>query len=102
MVPKWAARRDEFQKRAAFALIACLASHDENADDQAFLSFLPLIESAATDERNFVKKGVSWALRGVGGRNASLRSKAVTLARKLASSTDPAARWVGKDALKAL
>jgi 3-methyladenine DNA glycosylase AlkD len=63
---------------------------------------LPLIETAATDERNFVKKGVSWALRAIGGRSASLKSAATTLARKLAASEDAAARWIGKDALRSL
>jgi 3-methyladenine DNA glycosylase AlkD len=102
MIPRWAARRAEFQKRAAFALIACLALHGKSAGDEAFLPFLPLIEAAATDERNFVKKGVSWALRGLGGRRPALTSRAITLARKLASSPDPSARWIGKDALRAL
>ena len=102
MVAKWAARRDEFQKRAAFALIACLAGHDKRAGNDAFLEFLPLIEAAATDERNFVKKGVSWALRGVGGRNAELKTAAIALAKRLAGSASASARWVGKDALKQL
>lgn len=101
-VAAWAGRKDEFQKRAAFALIACLAAHNEDAGDQRFRAFLPLIETAATDERNFVKKGVSWALRGVGGRSAALKSAAVALARKLAASENPASRWIGRDALRAL
>ena len=63
---------------------------------------LPLIELAASDDRNFVKKGVSWALRAIGGRSASLKSAATTLARKLATSEDSAARWIGKDALRSL
>ena len=101
-VAAWANRKDEFQKRAAFALLACLALHDKDADDKAFTKFLPLIEAAATDERNFVKKGVSWALRAIGGRSASLKSAATTRARKLAASEDSAARWIGKDALRSL
>jgi 3-methyladenine DNA glycosylase AlkD len=101
-VEAWAKRKGEFQKRAAFALLACLALHNEDADDQVFKKFLPLIEAAATDERNFVKKGVSWALRGIGGRSAALKSAAVALARELAASEDSTARWIGKDALRAL
>jgi len=101
-VQAWAGRKGEFQKRAAFVLIACLAAHNEEAGDQRFRAFLPLIETAATDERNFVKKGVSWALRGVGGRSAALKSAAVALARKLAASENPASRWIGRDALRAL
>jgi 3-methyladenine DNA glycosylase AlkD len=101
-VEAWANRKDEFQKRAAFALLASLALHNEDAGDQVFKDMLPLIEAAATDERNFVKKGVSWALRAIGGRSASLKSAATTLARKLAASEGSAARWIGKDALRSL
>ena len=63
---------------------------------------LPLIERAATDERNFVKKAVSWALRAVGRRNAALNAAAVDVARRLAASESPAARWVGRDAVREL
>jgi 3-methyladenine DNA glycosylase AlkD len=101
-VPAWARRQDEFQKRAAFALLACLALHDDQADDQAFHACLPLIESAATDDRNFVKKGVSWALRAIGIRSPGLKTAAIALAKRLAASPQPSARWVGKDALRAL
>jgi 3-methyladenine DNA glycosylase AlkD len=101
-VAAWAERRDEFQKRAAFALLACVALHDDNASDETIGDCLSLIERAATDERNFVKKGVSWALRSVAGRNAKLKAASVALARRLAGSADTAPRWVGKDVLRAL
>jgi 3-methyladenine DNA glycosylase AlkD len=101
-VPKWAGRRSEFERRGAFALMACLALHDKNATDDAFRPFLPLIERAATDDRNFVKKAVNWALRAVGGRSAALNVAAVAVSRRLAGSPDATARWVGKDALRQL
>ena len=101
-IEKWAGRREEFVKRAAFALLASVALHDKKAADAPFLRSLPLIEQAATDERNFVKKGVSWALRGIGKRNAALKAAATALARRLALSPQAAARWVGKDALRDL
>jgi 3-methyladenine DNA glycosylase AlkD len=101
-VAKWHDSREEFVKRAAFALLASLALHDKTADRALFLDSLPLIERAAADERNFVKKGVSWALRAVGRRNPELNAASVTLARRLASSTDAAPRWVGKGALREL
>jgi 3-methyladenine DNA glycosylase AlkD len=101
-VSAWAKRRPEFQRRAGFALLASLARHDELAPDAAFLRRLPLVETAAADERNFVKKGVSWALRGIGHRNAALHTAAVDLARRLAASHEPSARFVGKDALRDL
>ena len=101
-VERWSNRRKEFEKRAAFALLASLALHDKRAGDEAFARTLPLIERAASDDRNFVKKGVSWALRSIGRRNGALRASASALARRLAASADPAPRWVGKDALRDL
>jgi len=99
-VAQWSGASEEFVKRAAFALLASLAGHDKKAADEQFLETLPWIERAATDERNFVKKGVSWALRMTGRRNPSLNAAAVEVAQRLAASPEPAARWIGKDALK--
>lgn len=101
-VEEWARRREEFSKRAGFVLLACLAAHDKTADDKAFARLLPLVERGAADERNFVKKGVNWALRHVGRRSAALNTAAVAIARRLADSPEPAPRWVGKDALREL
>jgi 3-methyladenine DNA glycosylase AlkD len=101
-IRKWAGHRDEFVKRAAFALLASVALRDKEATDAEFLRCLPLIEKAAGDERNFVKKGVNWALRGVGRRSAALNKASIALARKLAERPEPAPRWIGKDALREL
>jgi len=101
-IAAWSRSRHEFVKRAAFALLASVALHDKKGPDGPFLTALPLIERAAPDDRNFVKKGVSWALRGVGRRSAALHAPSVALARRLAASEDAAARWVGKDALREL
>jgi 3-methyladenine DNA glycosylase AlkD len=101
-VTAWAGRREEFQKRAAFALLASLAVHDKEGEDGPFLRALGLVEKAADDERNFVTKGVNWALRTIGKRSAILHAAAVDAAQRLAASPDPARRWVGKDALRDL
>jgi len=101
-VEQWSKRREEFVKRAAFALIASLALHDKRAGDEPFLRSLKLIERAATDDRNFVKKGVSWALRGTGRRSPELHAEAMALATRLAESSNAAARWIGKDAIRDL
>ena len=101
-VGPWSRRREEFVKRAAFALLAGLALHDKKADDQPFLAALPLIERAAPDERNFVKKGVSWALRVMGRRNPVLNGACLETARRLVESDQPAARWIGREAVKEL
>ena len=101
-VNEWSDRPEEFVKRTAFALLASLALHNKGATNEEFLECLPLIESAAADDRNFVKKGVSWALRSIGRRNALLNSAAVALAHRLAASPAAAPRWIGKDALRDL
>ena len=101
-VATWRKRSGEFQKRAAFALLASLALHDKKSDDDLFANALPFIEAAANDERNFVKKGVSWALRAYGRRGPQLVTLATALARKLAASDDKTERWVGKDAFRDL
>jgi 3-methyladenine DNA glycosylase AlkD len=101
-IEQWSARREEFVKRAAFALLASVALHDKKAADAPFIRSLGLIERASSDERNFVKKGVSWALRSIGARNPTLHKKSIELAQRLAASSDPTARWVGKDTLRDL
>lgn len=101
-VAAWAGRRPEFQRRAAFALLACTALRNREIGDEPYLSCLPLIEEAATDERNFVKKGVNWALRALGERSPALYAAALDLAQRLSKSEQPSARWVGKDALRQL
>jgi 3-methyladenine DNA glycosylase AlkD len=99
-VAQWSVRRKEFEKRAAFALMASLALHDKRSGDEPFLRGLHYVTAAAADERNFVKKAVSWALRGVGQRNRALNAAAVDVARRLVDSPHAAARWVGRDALR--
>jgi len=99
-VTAWARRKGEFEKRAAFALLASVALHDKSIDDEMFVRFLPLIERASDDGRNFVKKGVSWALRAIGGKRRGVRAKAIGLAKRLAKSEIPSARWIGKDAVR--
>jgi 3-methyladenine DNA glycosylase AlkD len=99
-IAKWSQSDEEFVKRAAFALLASLALHDRKSGDEPFALCLRLVEAAATDDRNFVKKGVSWGLRGVGRRSRALHDAAVALARRLSSSTSATARWIGKDVLR--
>jgi 3-methyladenine DNA glycosylase AlkD len=97
-VDQWSRRKGEFEKRAAFALLWSLALHDKRAGNQHFVDGLALIERAAVDDRNFVKKSVSMALRAIARRNASLKSAAGAVAARLARSPHPAARWIGKEA----
>ena len=101
-VKAWSQASPEFARRAAFALLACLATHDKRATDAAFAAALELIEQAATDERHFVRKAVNWALRQIGKRSATLHKPALAMAERLAASSDRTARWIGKDAVREL
>lgn len=97
----WTRREEEFVKRAGFALYASLALHDKPAPDARFAPALRAIEREATDGRNFVRKAVNWALRGIGRRKSpALRRDARRLAARLAASEDATARWIGRDALR--
>jgi 3-methyladenine DNA glycosylase AlkD len=101
-MPRWARDRREFVRRAGFALLAAYAVHGKDVPDSIFRANLALIENASTDERNFVRKAVNWALRQIGKRSASLHKPALALAKRLAASPDKTARWIGKDAVKEL
>jgi 3-methyladenine DNA glycosylase AlkD len=98
----WSEREEEFVKRAAFSLIACLAWHDKRASDEEFVELLPVITRAATDERNFVKKAVNWALRNIGKRNVRLNEAAITTAREIQRLDSKSARWIATDAIREL
>jgi 3-methyladenine DNA glycosylase AlkD len=98
----WSEREEEFVKRTAFSLIACLAWHDKKASDEKFIELLPVIIRGATDERNFVKKAVNWALRNIGKRNINLNEAAINTARKIQRLDSKAARWVAADAIREL
>jgi 3-methyladenine DNA glycosylase AlkD len=97
---EWSER--EFEKRAGFALMACIAWHDKAAPDDLLLSFLPVIRRESGDKRNFVRKAVNWALRTIGKRNPALNEAAVALAQDILDSGDRASRWVASDALREL
>jgi 3-methyladenine DNA glycosylase AlkD len=99
---EWSQRQEEFVKRAAFALMACLAVSDKAASDRAFLEFLPLIKREAGDERNYVKKAVNWALRQIGKRSRGLNEAAIKAAREIHGRDSSSARWIASDALREL
>ncbi len=102
LIPDFAADEREFVRRAAFAMIAGAAVHRKKDTDESLTAFLPLIEAHATDNRNFVRKAVNWALRNIGKRSSICHRPALALAERLAASTDKTARWIGKDAVREL
>lgn len=99
---EWSKRDEEFVKRGAFSLIAGLAVHDKKADDKKFEQLMPLIKNSSTDERNYVKKSVNWALRNIGKRNKNLNKKAIKTAEEILKIDSKTARWIAKDAIKEL
>ncbi|HYJ89757.1 MAG TPA: DNA alkylation repair protein [Pyrinomonadaceae bacterium] len=99
---EWSSRKREFEKRAAFALMAYLAVHDKKAADEKFADFLPVIERHAYDERNFVKKAVNWALRQIGKRNLYLHRLALDAASRIKTQDSRSARWIASDAIREL
>ena len=98
----WCEREEEFVRRAGFVLMAALSVHDKKASDEAFLRFLPLIKEYATDERNFVKKAVNWALRQIGKRNLKLNEAALKTAEEIKQIDSKSARWIAADAIREL
>ena len=82
--------------------MAELAVHDKEASNKTFLDFLPLIVREASDERNFVKKALNWALRQIGKRNAVLNASAIRTCSKIRDLDSRSAKWVASDALREL
>ncbi len=99
---KWSTRKPEFEKRAAFSLMAYMAVHRKEFGDDVFSGFLPLIVRESADDRNFVRKAVNWALREIGKRNANLNRIAIKTAEDLKESELKSARWIGSDAYREL
>jgi 3-methyladenine DNA glycosylase AlkD len=98
----WSARGSEFVRRAGFATMACAAVHRKDVGDEPFDAFLPVIVAASTDERNYVKKAVNWALRQIGKRDSTLNRRAIVTAEEISELDSAAARWIGGDALREL
>jgi len=99
-VAMWATSEEEFIKRAAFALLASVALHDKKGPDKPYLELLPLCAKAANDERNFVKKAVSWALRSIGARSNACHAATLVIATEPCGSANATERWIGKDVLR--
>jgi 3-methyladenine DNA glycosylase AlkD len=99
---EWTSRKKEYEKRAGFSMMAYLAVHDKKATDKQFEQFFECIYNESSDERNFVKKAVNWALRQIGKRNESLCKKAIKLAKEIKLKDDKASKWIAADALREL
>jgi 3-methyladenine DNA glycosylase AlkD len=96
----WVQHDEEFVRRAGFVMMTMLSWKRDDLPDELFLEFLDTVRRYATDERNFVKKAVNWALRRIAKRNARLFEAAVTTAKELQQSDSSTARWIANDALR--
>lgn len=99
---EWCSKKEEFVKRAGFAMMASLAVHNKKAEDEFFESFYPYIKKESIDERNFVKKAVNWALRQIGKRNETLRISAIRLSEEILLIDSKSAKWIARDAIREL
>ena len=101
-VYEWADRSEEFVKRAAFSMIAGLAVHDKKASDEKFEELFTLIKRESTDESNYVKKAVNWALRNIGKRKINLNKRAINIAKQIKKLDSKSAKWIANDAIREL
>ncbi|MBL7206408.1 MAG: DNA alkylation repair protein [Candidatus Aenigmarchaeota archaeon] len=99
---EWSSKEEEFVRRAGFALMASLALHRNKHNDEYFMEFFPMIKEKSTDERNFVKKAVNWALRQIGKRNLVLNEAAIKTAEEIQNMDSKSAKWIAMDALREL
>ena len=99
---EWSSREKEFVKRAGFVLMARLAVSDKKASDNKFEKFFSIIKREATDDRNYVKKAVNWALRQIGKRNLNLNNKAINISKEIQKMDSKIAKWIASDALREL
>jgi 3-methyladenine DNA glycosylase AlkD len=99
---EWSKRKEEFQKRAGFALMAWLATHDKKAEDSKFEKFLTTIKRESTDERNYVRKAANWALRNIGKRDIAMNKKAIAMAKEIQKIDSKTAKWIASDAIREL
>jgi len=99
---EWSAREPEFEKRAGFALMAWSSTHRKDLPDRSFAALLPTIRESSTDDRTYVRKGISWALRSIGKRSPALNAKAIRTAEQIGRNDGRASRWIGRDVLREL
>ena len=99
---EWTQRPDELVKRAGFVLVAVSAVHDKTTDDQRFHELLPTLQSAADDERLYVRKGASWALRQIGKRSDRLRERVLAVVGPYVDDDSGGIRWVAREVAREL
>ncbi len=100
LIPTYASKEAEFEKRFAFAQIAVNAVHWKKIPDADFLPYFDLCIEQAWDNRNFVKKANNWAIRQLGKRCNFLLEHAIATCHILLEQPHKSAHWIAKDALR--
>ena len=99
---QWRDQRDEFVKRAAFALLASLRCTTRAPAIEPFVE-TPAADRARRGRRPELRQeGRELGAAAIGRRNRALNAQALAVARRLSASEAAAARWIGKGALKEL
>ena len=102
LITQWASADYTYVRRAAFTLMASSVIHKKDMTCAAIDRYLLLIREYSQDERDHVKKAVSWALREIGKKDFDANEKAIILAHELLAEGNKAQKWIAKDALKEL
>jgi hypothetical protein len=80
---KWAASRNEMERRASWSLLNHLASRDETTPDAFFLDRLAAIERTIHSAPDTEREGMNMAVIVIGTRNAALRKAALAVAKRI-------------------
>lgn len=102
LIEDWCTSDKTYVKRAAFTLMASAAVHEKLLSNDRVDNYFNLIRIFSDDEREHVKKAVSWALRELGKIDFEHRGRAMALAVDLKDHGSKTQVWIAKDALKEL
>lgn len=102
LIIQWMLSGQLYKKRAAFTLMASAVIHKKNISNTILDDYLRMIFENSQDERDHVKKAISWALREIGKKDFDYNEKAILLAYELMESGNKTQVWIAKDVLKEL
>ena len=93
----------EFVRRVGFVVLTALAVHDKAMADSEFAKFFSYFKKYSTDERVYVKKAISWAMREIGKRRSrQMHQKIMALAEELKQKPSKSAKWIASDVIREL
>lgn len=101
-IDKWISAAQTYRKRAAFILIADSVIRDKKLPEEQIEHYLRLVCEHSDDEREHVKKAVSYALREIGKKNFKFNEKALLAAWEMAETGNKAQKWIARDVIREL